>query len=117
MEADEAVLVVGLEHQEDNRRNKGDIGKHAGDVIGESANGGRCCGLAAATTLGTGRAIRDLRSTTGTKSHEGSPWYARNLYQANGLLHGDYGQGPELGSKERYQKWELGAMQRTRERN
>src|SRR5450755_248335 len=74
MEAHEPLLVERFQHQKHNRWNDSHIGQRAGHVVGESSAGGcertRVLDIAA-STLWTGRAIRDLRSTSWTKSHEG----------------------------------------------
>src|SRR5271157_2098736 len=74
MEADEAVLVVGLEYQENDRRDKGEVGQRTSHIIGKSGSSGCNCGRArtlrgGAGTLRTVRSIRNLRSTGWTESH------------------------------------------------
>ena len=72
METDESLLVERLQHQEHNRRDDGDIGQRASDVIGETGGRGYDCDrtlCGGASTLRTGRSIRNLHSTSRTKSH------------------------------------------------
>src|SRR6266849_6956189 len=71
VEADEAPLVVGLQHEKNDRRDNGNVGQHSGDIVCQSACGGcRCCGL---TCTGTSRTSRrtggHLRSTIWTEGH------------------------------------------------
>ena len=48
MEADEPVLVVGLHHQENDRRNDGDVGQHSGHIVGHASGAEAAWGTAGA---------------------------------------------------------------------
>src|SRR6266849_4401026 len=93
VEADEAPLVVGLQHEKNDRRDNGNVGQHSGDIVCQSACGGcRCCGL---TCTGTSRTSRrtggHLRSTIWTEGHAG-------------LLHREDGYFAQPRREARYQK-------------
>src|ERR1700691_6281134 len=74
VEAYETPLVKRLEHKKQNCRNDGQVGQSAGHVIGEpgGCGWGYAHALCAASTLRTGRSIRDLGSTGWAKSHRAS---------------------------------------------
>src|SRR5579872_3689935 len=83
MEADEAILVVGLHHKKNDGRNNGDVSEHTGNVVGHTAGGGdgrssggtACRGLACALSARrTGhRTFRHLSAAGRTKTRHISP--------------------------------------------
>ena len=77
VEADEPAPVVGLKNKKDDRRDDGEIGQHAGYIVGESRGGDRGDDHApAATRRAGGRAFGNLRATHIAKCHWISPSHA-----------------------------------------